>query len=638
MNKTVKSALGLFLAAVLLLALLPGSVLAVDSSIIASGSCGYSGENLTWTLTGSGLLTVSGTGNLVSSDGGDTQPWAAVRTKIKTAVLSEGVESIGSYAFAGCVNLKSVSLPDTLRSIYGCVFWNCGKLESVTIPASVEYILPEAFCGSSGMKSIAVDAGNRGYASRDGALFLKSMEVLLARPAGKTEGHYEIPSGVTTVWDFAFYGNTNLHSLTFPLSVKQVRPGSFNGCSVTDVYYVGTWAQWERVEFEVHDAESDIPRDYPFDNAEIHYESTGPLSVPELKSASAGDNGITVVWNAVSGATKYRVYRKTGSGGWIGLADVTLTRYTDAAVTVGTTYTYTVKAYNDDAWSSFDPKGVSATARAVFGAPVLKGAAAGTNGITVTWNAVSGATTYRVYRKTDSGSWTGLAEVTGTSFLDTAVAEGTVCTYTVRAFDGSAWSSFDAKGVSATAQAVFGAPVLKGASAGANGITVTWNAVSGATTYRVYRKTGTGGWTGLKDVTGTSYTDAAVTAGTAYTYTVKAYNGTSWSGFDTKGVTATAQAVFSAPVLTEISGKTSYIRIAWSAVAGATKYRVYRKTGSEGWIGLEDVTDTVYADYGPFTVGTTYTYTVRAYNGASWSGFDASGLSYTIPAPVTSDS
>ena len=553
MKKTVKPALVLLLAAVLLLALLPGGVLAVDSSIIASGSCGYSGENLTWTLTGSGLLTVSGTGNIASTDGGDLQPWATVRTKIKTAVISEGVESIGSYAFADCVNLKSVSLPDTLRSIYGCVFWNCGKLETVSIPASVEYILPEAFCGSSGLKSIVVDAGNREYAGRDGALFLKSMKVLLARPAGKTEGHYEIPSGVTTVWDFAFYGNTNLHSVTFPLSVKQVRPGSFTGCSVTDVYYVGTRAQWERVEFEVHDAESDIPRDYPFDNAAIHYESTGPLSVPELKSASAGENGITVVWNPVGGATKYRVYRKTGAGGWIGLADVTLTSYTDAAVTVGTTYTYTVKAYNDDAWSSFDPKGVSATAKAVFGAPVLKGAAAGTNGITVGWNAVAGATKYRVYRKTGTG-WIGIAEVTGTSYQDTAVAEGVSYTYTVRAYCSGTWSSFDAKGVSATARAVFGAPVLKGASAGEDGITVEWYAVSGATKYRVYRKTDTG-WTGLKDVTGTSFLDAAVTGGTAYTYTVKAYNGTTWSSFDTKGVTATAKdtvAPFGAPALKSV--------------------------------------------------------------------------------------
>ncbi len=81
-----------------------------------------------------------------------------------------------------------------------------------------------------------------------------------------------------------------------------------------------------------------------------------------LKGAASGANGITVIWNSVSGATKYRVYRKTGSGGWVGLADVTGNIYVDSAVTSGTTYTYTVKAYNGSVWSSFDPTGVSAAA------------------------------------------------------------------------------------------------------------------------------------------------------------------------------------------------------------------------------------------------------------------------------------
>ena len=188
---------------------------------------------------------------------------------------------------------------------------------------------------------------------------------------------------------------------------------------------------------------------------------------------------------------------------------------------------------------------VSMTLKAApFGAPVLKSATAGADGITVTWGAVSGATAYRVYRKTASGGWTGLKDVSGTSCTDASVTGGTTYTYTVKAWNGSTWSGFDAKGVSATAQeapAPFGAPALKSATAGADGITVTWGAVSGATAYRVYRRIGSGGWEGLKDVTGTTYTDSAVTSGTTYTYTVKAYNGSTWSGFDANGITAAAK-------------------------------------------------------------------------------------------------
>ena len=225
----------------------------------------------------------------------------------------------------------------------------------------------------------------------------------------------------------------------------------------------------------------------------------------------------------------------------MGLADVTGTSYLDTNVIGGTTYTYTVKAWNGTTWSGFDAKGVSIAAQAVFGAPALTGARAGTNGITVSWNAVAGATKYRIYRRTGSGGWTGLKDVTGVSYTDADVTGGVAYTYTVKAWNDSTWSGFDAKGVTATAQEVFSAPVLTGADAGTDGITVTWNAVAGATKYRVYRRTGSGGWTGLGDVTGTSYTDAAVVSGTAYTYTVKAWNGSTWSGFDAKGVTATAK-------------------------------------------------------------------------------------------------
>ena len=42
-------------------------------------------------------------------------------------------------------------------------------------------------------------------------------------------------------------------------------------------------------------------------------------------------------------------------------------------------------------------------------------------------------------------------------------------------------------------------------------------------------------------MTGTTYTDSAVTSGTTYTYTVKAYNGSTWSGFDANGITAAAK-------------------------------------------------------------------------------------------------
>ena len=97
--------------------------------------------------------------------------------------------------------------------------------------------------------------------------------------------------------------------------------------------------------------------------------------------------------------------------------------------------------------------------------PVLRGATAGANGITVTWTANSGVPKYAVYRKVTGGRWTKVGETTGSgdesvkatagstcSYKDGTAEAGTTYIYTVRGMDesGKFVTSFDANGVSCT--------------------------------------------------------------------------------------------------------------------------------------------------------------------------------------------
>ncbi len=82
------------------------------AATIASGSCGASGSTLTWKLNDSGKLTISGTGKMAdysatySTDGiHSSAPWFQYRDSIQEIVLSDGVTSIGSYAFVKCNSL-----------------------------------------------------------------------------------------------------------------------------------------------------------------------------------------------------------------------------------------------------------------------------------------------------------------------------------------------------------------------------------------------------------------------------------------------------------------------------------------------------------------------------------------------------
>ncbi len=156
---------------------------------------------------------------------------------------------------------------------------------------------------------------------------------------------------------------------------------------------------------------------------------------------------------------------------------------------------------------------------------------------------------------------------------------------------------------------------------------VPCNGVCRSSKYAVYRKTAGGSWTLLTtSATGTSYVDKSVAAATTYSYTVKALVGGTWSGYDSKGVSATT-----APILMSAAASSGQITAPWHAVSGASKYAVYRKTAGGSWTLLTtSVIGTSYTDKSSdLKAGTTYSYTVKALVSGSWSGYDASGVSAT---------
>jgi len=382
-----------------------------------------------------------------------------------------------------------------------------------------------------------------------------------------------------------------------------------------------------------------------------------PATVVLKKAADNGKKGINVTWEKVSGATGYRIYRKTSGGSWKGLTNVTsdtTTSYTDSSVTAGTTYIYTVRAYKtvngSDVYGGFDNTGVSASVKAEsqsLGTVVLdKTADSGKGSIIVRWKAVEGAEGYRVYKKFTGSSWQKVTDVASDklSYDDGSGVTGKTYTYTVRAFkhvDGKeVLGGFDSKGLTATKLPA--KVTLKAAKDnGKGGITVSWNKVSTATGYRVYRKEAGGSWKGLGNVTSnatTTYTDQNVTAGKSYTYTIRAYKeyeGKNYQGdYDKTGKTATVTSLQGTVKLLGATAEAGRkITVTWEKAGDCDGYILYRKFGSGNWSRLTKITDKNVNSYtdGSGTVGTTYTYTVRAYKTSNGKevlgGFDSKGVS-----------
>ena len=122
-------------------------------TIVASGSCG---DNVTYTLDSDGLLTINGTGDMYnySSYYESHSPWSG--ESYENIVISDGVTSIGDYAFADSSYLTSITIPDSVTSIGYRAFYGCTGLTSITIPDSVTNIGHDAFRNCTGLTSITI--------------------------------------------------------------------------------------------------------------------------------------------------------------------------------------------------------------------------------------------------------------------------------------------------------------------------------------------------------------------------------------------------------------------------------------------------------------------------------------------------
>ena len=212
-----KRLLSFVLAVLMIASLLPATALAADR--VASGTCGAEGDgsNLTWTLDSDGVLTISGTGAMKEYDPYKA-PWYGSSSRVKSAVIAEGVTSIGKYAFYDCRSLTSVTIPDSVTSIGKQAFMYCTSLTGVTIPGSVTSIGDSAFSGCKSLTSVTIPDS---VTSIGGQTFMGCSSLTSVT----------IPNSVTSIGEFAFYNCSSLTSVTIPNSVTSIGEYAFYNCS-----------------------------------------------------------------------------------------------------------------------------------------------------------------------------------------------------------------------------------------------------------------------------------------------------------------------------------------------------------------------------------------------------------------------
>jgi len=369
-----------------------------------------------------------------------------------------------------------------------------------------------------------------------------------------------------------------------------------------------------------------------------------PCSSPAAPTGVSATDGaypdrIRITWSSVGSATRYDVYRGDSEGGSYGkIGDTSGTSYNDTNANTCQTYWYKVKACNGCGCSGYSSSN-SGYRGSAPSSPTNVTASDGTytSYVRVSWSSVGSATRYNVYRAdSEGGSYGKIGDTTGTSYNDTSANTCQTYWYKVKACNGCGCSGYSSSNSGYRGSAP-SSPTNVTASDGmyTSYVRVSWSSVGSATRYNVYRADSEGGSYGkIGDTTGTSYNDTSANTCQTYWYKVKACNGCGCSGYSSANSGYRGSAPSAPTNVTAGDGTyTSYVRVGWSGVSGATRYDVYRADSQYGSYGkIADTTGTSYND-STAAVCRTYWYKVTACNGCGCSGYSGANDGYRGSAP-----
>ena len=178
-----------------------------DAALSEALGSGSIDGGLSWSLSRSGALTISGSGKMPDfSSVANAAPWDKQKDKIQSVIIESGVQSISGGAFSGCTALEKLSISETVTQID-----------------------LNAFGGCTSLAAFEVAEGNKAFLSVGGVLFSADKE-LLRCPVGKS-ADYAVPSGTVAIAGGAFKDCSKLESLVIPDSVTAIGKSAFENCA-----------------------------------------------------------------------------------------------------------------------------------------------------------------------------------------------------------------------------------------------------------------------------------------------------------------------------------------------------------------------------------------------------------------------
>lgn len=352
------------------------------------------------------------------------------------------------------------------------------------------------------------------------------------------------------------------------------------------------------------------------DNNHTQYSSVISFSTaniaPNITDIYKRDDGIHIKWSKTSGASSYKIYRKTIDSNYkkVTEQDGDETSYIDDKVDTenNTIYTYKIVAcqnVNDKTYKS------KAKTRNWIQPSTITQVEVRSSGNYIKWDAVENADSYLLYRKPVGGTWERLLFTPKTSYTDKKTLSGISYVYVLRVVYDSNFST-----VSNVTDPIVDnwgeeeIPSMKSASLASKGSKITWSKIKKCSGYYLYRKEAGKNWKKVATVSGTSYTDTSANNYKLYYYSTKAYSS---AGTNTTTSEKSSNIARKAKLAVLTTNKSNGITVKWSNIS-ASSYKLYRRNAtSNNWTLLTTTSKTTYTDK-TAAYGAKYVYAVSAYH------------------------